>query len=172
MGGFEPLFLVNGFQVSKDIFLSIPMSDIDIVEVLKNPGEIGIFGSGGGNGVISVLTKKGGEEHINPYSPGTIAKRIAGYSSFREFYSPIYTPENIDSEKPDRRITLYWNPNINTEHGKASISFFTSDEISCYKIFVEGITQIGEICLGISEFVVSKDHVVPKERISGVEQKY
>ena len=156
-GGSTPLFLVNGFAVPEEIFLSIPMSDIDIVEVLKNIGEIGIFGSGGGNGVISVFTKLEVDRgNIDTYSPGIISERIAGYSSFREFYSPIYTPENIDSEKPDHRITLYWNPDIVTEHGKASVSFFTSDDLSYFKVFVEGITDNGKICLGTAEFFVDK----------------
>ena len=151
-----PLFLINGFEVPEEIFLTIPMSDIDLVEVLKDPGELGIFGARGGNGVISVLTRKWGEEHIDPYSPGTIAKRIAGYSSCREFYSPTYTPENISSEKPDHRITLYWNPDIITEHGKASLFFFTSDDLSYFKVFVEGVTGNGKICLGTAEFSVDK----------------
>jgi len=158
-GSFQPsapLFLIDGAEVPEDIIMSIPMSDIDLVEVLKNPGELGIFGVRGGSGVISVFTKSWEERHINPYSPGTISERIAGYSSCREFYSPKYTPENISSEKPDHRITLYWNPNVITEHGKASVSFFTSDDLSYYKVFVEGVTDNGRICLGTAEFTVDK----------------
>ncbi|MCK4343995.1 MAG: hypothetical protein KAX05_01820 [Bacteroidales bacterium] len=155
------IYLLDGFPVPGEILMSIPMSDIDVVDVLKHYsiGEIAIFGTRGAGGVISVFTKKGGDISYDSYTPGTISERIAGYSSYREFYSPTYTPENVGSEKPDHRITLYWNPNIITEDGKATVSFFTSDDISRYKIFVEGITQIGEICLGISEFVVNKNHV-------------
>ncbi|MBA7513004.1 hypothetical protein ES705_05013 [subsurface metagenome] len=161
IGGSGVMCLLDGNPVPKEVLMNIPMSDIDVVDLLKHYsiGEIAIFGTRGAGGIVSVFTKKGGGEYYDPYTPGTIAEKIVGYSSYREFYSPKYTPGNIDSEKPDHRITLYWNPDIITENGKASISFFTSDDISRYKIFVEGITQIGEICLGISEFVVSKDHV-------------
>ena len=161
IGGSGALYLLDGFPVPKEILMIIPMVNIDVVDVLKHYdiGNLAIFGTRGAGGVVSVFTKKGGDFGYDSYTPGTISKRIAGYSSYREFYSPTYTPENMGSEKPDHRITLYWNPNIITEDGKASVSFFTSDDISRYKIFVEGITQIGEICLGISEFVVSKDHV-------------
>ena len=109
-------------------------------------------------GVISVFTKRGGAGYSDKHIPGTIAERIAGYSSCREFYSPEYTPENINSEKPDHRITLYWNPEVITAHGKASVSFFTSDDNSCFRVFMEGITGNGKICLGTSEFEVNKVH--------------
>ena len=36
----------------------------------------------------------------------------------------------------------------------ASVSFFTSDDISRYKVFVEGITNTGEICQGYSEIKI------------------
>jgi len=155
----EPLFLINGMPVSKESFLEIPMSVIDKVEVLKSPDKTAIFGMRGSNGVIAIFTKQGMDMGYNDtYTPGTLSEKIAGYSSYREFYSPKYTPENLDSERPDHRITLYWNPNIITELGKASISFFTSDNISHFKVFVEGVTINGEICLGTSEFVVNMDH--------------
>ena len=67
-------------------------------------------------------------------------------------YSPKYTPEN-----PDQRLTLYWDPDINTMDGKADVYFYTSDDISRYRIIVEGITNTGEVCLGSSEFVVSSE---------------
>lgn len=155
------LFLWNGFPVSKETIENIPMCDIDVVEVVKSIGETAIFGIRGANGVISVFTKMGiHEEDFNTYSPGTISEKICGYSAYRDFYSPAYSPENIDTDKPDHRITLYWNPNIIAENGKASVSFFTSDDISRYKVFVEGITNTGEICLGTSEFEVSQKKIV------------
>lgn len=159
MGNSEPLFLLDGRQVPKENILDLPMFVIDKVEVLKNIGETAIFASRGGNGVISIFTKRGADINIyNTYTKGVIAEKIVGYSSYREFYSPKYTAENIASEKPDHRITLYWNPNIITINGKASLSFFTSDDISNFKVFVEGVTGSGKICLGTTEFTVDKYH--------------
>jgi len=94
------------------------------------------------------------------YVQGTLSERILGFSTYREFYTPVYTPENIDSEKPDRRITLYWNPDITTREGQAEVSFFTSDDFSRYKVIVEGITNTGEVCLGNSEILVASEHAV------------
>jgi hypothetical protein len=162
------LLLLDGFPVSKDAILSIPMSDIDIVEVLKNPGETAIFGVRGAGGVVSIFTKKGGApDYSDRYIPGTIAERLKGYASNREFYSPRYSKKNINSPKPDHRIVQFWEPNIFTEKGKASVSFFSSDDISRYKVYVEGITNDGIICLGTSEFEVDKQN----DQIGGVKQR-
>jgi hypothetical protein len=90
------------------------------------------------------------------YIPGTIAEKLAGYASYREFYSPAYTRDNIQSEQPDHRIVQYWDPNIFTENGKASVSFFTSDDITRCNIHVEGITNEGKICMGTASFEVDK----------------
>lgn len=157
-GPVPPLFLLDGNPVPEEVIQNIPMNDIDVVEVLKG-NEAAIFGTNGGAGVISIFTKQGGgTKYIDPYSPGTISGIIVGYSAYREFYSPKYTPENIGSEKPDHRLSLYWNPNITTENGEASLSFFTSDDISSFKVLVEGISENGKICLGVSEFSVNMLH--------------
>jgi len=151
------LLLLDGLPVSKDVFLSIPMSDIDKVEILKNISETAIFGVRGGGGVVSVFTKRGGApDYTDKYIPGTIAEKLAGYSSSREFYTPKYTDENIGSERPDHRIVQYWDPDIFTEKGKATVNFFSSDDITRYKVYVEGITNEGKICQGTAVIVVDQ----------------
>ena len=153
----EPLFVLDGFPVGKEAFLSLPMNDIDRVEVLKNPSETAMFGTRGGAGVVAVFTKKGGvADYSNQYIPGTIAEKLAGYAPYREFYTPRYTKENIQSERPDHRLVQYWDPNIFTENGKATVSFFSSDDISRFRIYVEGINSEGRICLGTASFEVNK----------------
>ncbi|MBN1820892.1 MAG: hypothetical protein JW833_09245, partial [Prolixibacteraceae bacterium] len=86
---------------------------------------------------------------------GLLTKRINGFSQTREFYSPEYTPENIGSEKPDHRTTLYWNPEIVFKNNSDTISFFTCDNLARYKIFVEGISETGKIILGEAGFEVN-----------------
>lgn len=149
------LLLLNGFQVDKDVLAHMSLTEIDVVEVLKFAAETAIYGVRGGAGVVSVFTKQGGApDYSDNYIPGTIAKRITGYASNRAFYSPKYTPETNHAERPDHRVVLYWNPNVFTEKGKASVNFFTSDDITRYKVFVEGITRDGRVCLGSSGFEV------------------
>jgi len=156
-GTSSALLILDGIPVGKEVYLSIPMNDIDRVEVLKNPAQTAIFGTRGGSGVVSVFTKKGGaRDYSDKYIPGTIAEKLAGYSSSREFYTPKYTDENIRTERPDHRIVQFWEPNIFTEKGKATVSFFSSDDITRHKVYVEGITNEGKICLGTAEIVVDQ----------------
>ncbi len=83
-------------------------------------------------------------------------EKIKGFEPFREFYSPEYTDENLFSETPDYRTTLYWNPELILINGEAEVSFFTCDNLSHYQIFVEGITDQGRTCLGTAEFEVTE----------------
>ena len=152
------LILLNGFVTELDVIQAIPMSDIDVIEYVKHYDVSGgsMFGARGANGIVSVFTKKGGAHYgTKTYVQGTLVSRITGFSSYREFYTPVYTPENMDSEQPDHRITLYWNPEIELRDGESTVSFFTSDDYSPYKIIVEGISSTGEVCMGSSEIKVA-----------------
>ncbi|NQU51196.1 MAG: hypothetical protein HQ522_01530 [Bacteroidetes bacterium] len=136
----------------------VPIFAVERVDIIKRNNTTGmsIYGTRGAGGVVCIYTKKGHYSEVrDKYIKGLISQKIKGFSKNREFYSPKYTPENINSEKPDYRTTLYWNPKVTLENGKAEVSFFTCDNISRYKIFVEGITEKGRICLGSGEFEVN-----------------
>jgi len=157
IGNSGAMLLLDGIQVPSDVLESVSMNQIDVIEILKFPHEFGIYGTRAANGVVAVYTKKGIDpDYSNKYIPGTIAEKLEGYSSSREFYTPKYTGETIRSEKPDHRIVQFWEPNIFTEKGKASVTFFSSDDITRYKVYVEGITNEGRICLGTADFEVNK----------------
>lgn len=150
-------FLLNGFPTEWEILNSLPMSDIDVVDYIAHydMGSIGVFGVNGSGNIISVFTKKGGAQFYDDYVEGALASKITGFSSFREFYSPKYGPENMNDPRPDRRITLFWEPDILTVNGQAMVDFFTSDNTGPYMILVEGITNNGEVCLGSSRIVIN-----------------
>nr|WP_319270995.1 TonB-dependent receptor plug domain-containing protein [uncultured Draconibacterium sp.] len=152
----QPLYLIDGIPVDSTTFRMLTMYQIDKIEVIKGPSAA-IYGSRGANGVLSVLTRKGADDiPVSDYIPGTIIQNIMGFSKYREFYSPVYTADNIDSEKPDYRTTLYWNPNIVIENETQKLRFFTCDNLSNYKIIVEGITNTGKTCIGQTDFVVNE----------------
>ena len=52
----EPLFIVDGFQVSN--INDIPPTDIESIDVLKDASSTAIYGAKGANGVILVTTKE------------------------------------------------------------------------------------------------------------------
>ena len=43
-GADEPLFLLDGIQIDKDMVDAISMEEVDKVEILKNAGNLAIFG--------------------------------------------------------------------------------------------------------------------------------
>lgn len=53
----EPLFIVDGFQVSN--INDIPPTDIESIDVLKDASSTAIYGAKGANGVILITTKGG-----------------------------------------------------------------------------------------------------------------
>jgi hypothetical protein len=135
----------------------VSVSSIDRVDIIDthNPTGMALLGVRGSNGAIFIYTKRGVPDEVREkYLKGVIQQKIKGFSKYREFYSPTYTTENKNSEKPDFRTTLYWNPSVEIKNGEAGVSFFSSDDIARFKVIVEGITKGGKVCLGEARFEV------------------
>jgi len=55
----------------------------------------------------------------------------------------------------DRRSTIYWNPNIETDKtGTASLEYFNSDGKGTYRVTVEGIDSDGNLGRVVYRYVV------------------
>jgi hypothetical protein len=144
----NPLLLVDGLEVTWDYVKYLPLGDVDKIEILKNSALLAVYGSRGGNGVISVLTKMGRPDlyaETERFVPGQITPRVKGFQQPRQFYSPKYTRNTINDPKPDFRPTLYWNPEVAFNDREAKIEFYTSDKLARYFVFVEGISKRGKI---------------------------
>ena len=175
-GNSAPLFLVDGVPLienrisenpgvdSNDEFIeeasssvrkvkSIPIGDIEKVEILKTPQNLAIFGVDGANGVIAIYTRKGREEKRD-VAKDVLEKRLAGYSSYRKYYAPKYLPGAGRRIPFDFRTTLFWEPEVVLRNGKDSLNFFTSDQAGKYIVTAEGISESGKICKGTASIVV------------------
>lgn len=144
----NPLLLVDGQEVTWDYIKYLPLGDVDKIEILKNSALLAVYGSRGGNGVISVLTKMGRPDlyaETERFVPGRITPRVKGFQQPRHFYSPKYTRNTINDPKPDFRPTLYWNPDVTFDDREAKIEFYTSDKMARYHVFVEGISKRGKV---------------------------
>ena len=154
----QPLLVIDGLETEWDRLRDIPMGDIDKIEILKSGFSQAVYGSRGGDGVISILTRMGKgdwEYEFQRNVPGQITPRVRGFQQAREFYSPSYTLENKNNPKPDHRPTLYWNPALKTDAHQTHIEFFTGDNFARYNIIVEGIRKKGKICVATGIFNVS-----------------
>lgn len=166
-GGGMPLFFIDGFEVSDfppgegrvlQEILSLHMNEIEKIEILKNAGNLAVYGSKGANGVIAIYRTSGDYTgNIERYIRGRIIEKIKGFNRPSAFYSQKYSLENQNDPAPDFRPTLYWNPDLIFSEGKANLDFFTSDEKARYVIFVEGISKNGKICFGTTDFSVGKN---------------
>ncbi|MFT7036212.1 MAG: TonB-dependent SusC/RagA subfamily outer membrane receptor [Cyclobacteriaceae bacterium] len=125
--------------------LSIPPNDVERIEVLKGPSA-GIYGIKGANGVIAIYTKTGAEPYeVKEKESQVFSLQFDGFYSVREFYTPNYEVTKSDHVKPDRRATLFWNPNIKTdENGRATISFYNSDNGKVFQVDLQGLSESGK----------------------------
>lgn len=146
-----------------ELVKSVPIGDIDKVEILKSPENLALFGTEGANGVIAIYTKRGKKPETAPALKGLLERTIKGYTSYRQFYSPKYTPETKKDPTPDFRTTLFWKPEITTKDGLSNLKFYTSDQVGKYHIFIEGITNKGKISVGHAEFEVATDDETSRE---------
>ena len=64
--GSEPLYIVDGFEMSKALE-NIDVNDIESIDVLKDASSTAIYGARGSNGIILITTKSGhkGKTQIN-----------------------------------------------------------------------------------------------------------
>ena len=69
-----------------------------------------------------------------------------GFYIAREFYIPKYKTKFKGEARNDFRPTIFWNSNIETDaDGNANVTFYNSDDLTTFKVTVEGITTNGKI---------------------------
>ena len=126
---------VPSFIANMDTF------SVERIEILKG-ASAAIYGSRGGNGVILIYTKRGGNRTVAPtLSPDFT---IMGHAAERAFYSPKYNIKPDRDTTPDYRATLYWNPSFTTDkNGNARLIFYNSDNAQQIQVAIEGLSNYG-----------------------------
>ncbi|MFC4233258.1 hypothetical protein ACFOW1_15255 [Parasediminibacterium paludis] len=143
-GGTPEVFL-NEIRSDIDQVKSLPMSDVAYIKVFRPP----FFGASGGGagGAIAIYTRKGGDvkQAPGPGNGGLGYQILAGYTPYKEFYSPNYSVNN--NSQPDVRTTLYWNPYILTDKKNKTykIEFYNNDISKRLRVVLEGINAEGKL---------------------------
>jgi TonB-dependent SusC/RagA subfamily outer membrane receptor len=157
--GSQAQIIMDGIYVEPDFLNTIPISDVESVEILKSIGYTAIYGSRGGGGVIVITTKRGKPGYVsNVYVPGVITYQPLGLFKEKEFYVPNYADPKLNTSVADLRTTIYWNPNIITDSlGNASISFYNGDNTGKYNVILEGMDLNGHLARKVTSY-----NIVPK----------
>lgn len=154
LSGTQPLILMNNIPYDIDILSSFNVRDIESVQIYKGP-DAAIFGARGANGVIAFYTKTGAVTS-NPVE-GIYHFDNPGYYTAKEFYAPQYEIQQPEYVKPDKRMTLFWAPNVRTDStGKALVSFYNHDLTTTVRVVVEGISWSGLPGRSILEYPIEK----------------
>lgn len=153
--GREPLFMLDGAYVDKEIINTIPTSNVYAIDIL-NHSAAGFLGMQGSNGAIAIYTRSatGMYSEAGEETAGIINFNHPGYYQAREFAAPVYDKPKPEDYIPDFRTTLYWNPVIITDQNPSEFSFYTCDKSGTYLIFVEGVTADGRFVQAVKSFKV------------------
>jgi hypothetical protein len=177
-----PLFLIDGVPLSpvtdqnlpdeirnvsdvnagKDEYIleainSIPLRDIEKVEILKSPQNLAAFGTEGANGVIAIYTRRGDNIPETGPAKGIIWQNMVGYSSAQKFLPPNGNSANGALRKPAISNTLFWDADVELQAENYENTFFTSDQPGDYLIVVEGISEDGKLCTGTATFSIKSN---------------
>lgn len=147
--GKPALIMVDNMRFEFTDLASLIVSDIKLIDILREPGEVMSYGPEGSNGVVCVYLKRGSEKSSGPIELERNQAKIRplGHSLPAEFYVPKYfIAETKQDPFPDLRSTIYWKPNVKSdENGAAELRFYTADSKGPFTIIAEGISQQGEI---------------------------
>lgn len=132
-GNNQPLFLLDGFPSDLDMIQSLPIQEIDFVDIVKG-ANTAIYGVRGGNGVIAVYTLDGTEKESDGPNDknGTVS-----------FYHPGYYQARTFNPNANNSSTLYWNPDLKVNPSENTKITFNTTKSGTYKVLLEGITSDG-----------------------------
>lgn len=128
-----PLFLLDGLPTDLDMILSIPIFDIDFIDIVQATRAT-VYGVRGGGGIVAVYTLDGTEDD----------DELKDRSNTISFYHPGYYQARTFNQKDNNSSTLYWNPDLKlNQSNRTKITFKTANKSATYKILLEGITSNG-----------------------------
>lgn len=154
-GGMRPTILLDDVVNDLVDLSTIPMGDIDHIDIFYSGAQTAAFGSQGADGIIAVYTKTGSiNTEDSRYIRGRTSRTVDGFQVPRQFYSPKYLLDQENDKIPDYRPTLYWEPYVLFLDGKAELDFYTSDFRSRYIVIAEGISGAGHIITAFTDFTV------------------
>lgn len=130
INGYKPLYIVDG--IFNDDISYINPSDIEAMEILKDPSSLAIFGVRGANGVIIVTTKraKEGQSRVNintSFGWKSVTDKIdmVNAAQFKELYN-----EQLKNQGHDLFDFTGWNADTDWQDEIFQTGFITNNNVS------------------------------------------
>lgn len=136
-------YYVEGMKMRYNEPLLLPLTAIGHMQVFDN----GLPSKFDGNGTVMEVTTGNSNELT-----GTLKapeEKPTGfnvrYAQPREYPKTEYNTRERSDNRTDLRSTLYWNGNVTTDgNGKATVEFYASDDLSAFRMIVEGVGSNGQ----------------------------
>jgi hypothetical protein len=136
----DPLVLLDGvpiFNLNK--LMAFDPLRIQRVAVFTNRY---FYGGQDYPGLLSFTTYKGNLQDY-PLDPRALLEEYDGVQGQREFFAPLYDT-SAPTTLPDLRNLLHWQPGLTLSPGTArELTFYTSDQVGCYIVVVQGLAANG-----------------------------
>lgn len=144
--GNKPMLLLDNVPTEDFDYDMLTIDDVQDIFINSGATMGALFGSIGSNGAIVVNTKKGFVQ-THKMSPNIKVVKALGYQQPVTFYSPVYsTEQEKNSSKPDGRIAILWNPNVQIDStGVVHLSFYAADIPTTYRVVLEGVSSLGHL---------------------------
>ncbi len=138
----EVTIYVDQFESDITTIQYIPIDEIALIKFLKN------FVYSNTNGPALLIYRKTAGDMAGSPSNYVSSFTYPGYSVTKEFYSPNYSNPGANTDAPDIRTTLYWNPNVVLDINKQKelFKFYNSDNCKRMRVVIEGFNKAGRLC--------------------------
>lgn len=169
----NPLIVLDGVPINNyssssltdNSVMNICPNDLETITILNGPQATALYGSRAANGVIIISTKN----NIKAYKYTSIERRKIYETLILEptlqetrsnTMTAVYSSKEYwknHNKNRERNATVYWNANIKTnEKGKAVVPIYCPDEVSSFKIMMEGISENGNVGVGTNNLNIVK----------------
>ncbi|MFD2201675.1 TonB-dependent receptor [Shivajiella indica] len=138
---------IDGSPATPQLAATIPVAEIERVDILRSLAKSAVYGSQGAGGVVNILTKGGNPNR--DYSEvdilGNATLVTQGYAPIREFYVPPMVPDISAPIAIDYRSTIFWLSFVESDmNGKVYLEFPLSEGRPEVRVSLEGLSKKGE----------------------------
>lgn len=110
LGGTEPLYIVDGIQITSQDFAGINPADIETYNILKDAVSTAQYGSRGANGVIVITTRRGQNAKTRFNYDYQYGVQALPENRLKLMNAAQHLDYELNYDRPDGKNPLQWTP--------------------------------------------------------------